>query len=62
MDKEQVKSMDPNILLSIINMKLRDFYSNLSSLCDDMEISEEYLKEKLNKVGYNYDETINQFR
>ncbi len=62
MDREQVKYMDPNILLSIVNMKLRDFYFNLSFLCDDMEISEEDLKEKLSKVGYNYDETINQFR
>ncbi|MDV4149774.1 DUF4250 domain-containing protein [Clostridium sp. AL.422] len=62
MDKEQYKSMDPNILFSIVNMKLRDFYSNLDSLCDDMEISKEELIEKMNKIGYKYDETINQFR
>lgn len=62
MDKEQFKSMDPNILLSIVNMKLRDFYSNLNSLCDDMDINEEELKEKLSSVGYKYDENINQFK
>lgn len=62
MDNEQFKSMDPNILLSIVNMKLRDFYSNLSSLCDDMDIKEEELKEKLSLIGYKYDENIKQFK
>ena len=62
MDKSNYISMDSNILLSIINMKLRDFYSNLDSLCEDMEINKEALKEKFNKIGYSYDETINQFR
>ena len=28
---------DPNILLSVINMKLRDFYSSLDKLCDDLD-------------------------
>ncbi|MGG7057366.1 DUF4250 domain-containing protein [Clostridium nigeriense] len=62
MDNEQFKSMDPNILLSIVNMKLRDFYSNLNSLCDDIDINEEELKEKLSSIGYKYDENINQFK
>lgn len=61
MDKPNYIAMDPNILLSIINMKLRDFYNNLDSLCEDMEVNEEELKEKFSKIGYNYDETINQF-
>lgn len=62
MDKDQYISMDPNILLSIVNMRLRDVYSNLNALCDDMEISEELIEEKLNQIGYKYDATINQFR
>ena len=62
MYKPNYIAMDPNILLSIINMKLRDFYNNLDSLCEDMEVNEEELKEKFSKIGYNYDETINQFR
>ena len=28
---------DPFILLSMINMKLRDSYSSLDALCDDMD-------------------------
>ena len=29
---------DPAILLSFVNTKLRDFYSNLDDMCDDMEL------------------------
>ena len=62
MDSDQYMSMDPNILVSIINMKLRDFYSSLEILCDDMSISKDTLEEKLSQVGYTYDKDINQFR
>lgn len=36
MTNETVNSMDSNMLLSIINMKLRDQYSSLDLLCDDL--------------------------
>lgn len=62
MENNQYINMNPNILLSIVNMKLRDFYSNLSALCDDLQVNEEILKEKLNSIGYTYDENINQFK
>ena len=54
MDREELLAMDPNILVSIINMKLRHFYSNLSILCEDLDISEEELKNKLRSSGYEY--------
>ncbi|GAA0820833.1 MULTISPECIES: DUF4250 domain-containing protein [Clostridium] len=62
MDRESVLSMDPNILLSMVNMKLRDFYSNLSALCEDIGVTEEELKEKLNSIGYKYERDQNQFK
>ena len=62
MENNQYINMNPNILLSIVNMKLRDFYSNLNALCDDLQINEEKLKEKLNSIGYTYDKNINQFK
>ena len=37
---------DPIMLYSVINTKLRDFYSSLEVLCEDMGLSEEELKEK----------------
>lgn len=62
MDREQIMKMDPNILVSVINMKLRDFYSSLEVLCDDIGMEKNELEEKLNKSGYKYDESINQFK
>ena len=32
---------DPIMLMSVINLKLRDFYSNLDALCEDMDIDKE---------------------
>lgn len=49
------------VLLSIINSKLRDFYPNLDSLCDDLNEPVEEIKEILSFSGYQYDEKINQF-
>ncbi|MBK1811846.1 DUF4250 domain-containing protein [Clostridium sp. YIM B02505] len=61
MDNEQIKSMDPFILLSIINMKLRDFYNNLDALCEDIDISKDVLIDRLLSVGYTYHQETNQF-
>ena len=52
---------DPIILLSFINMKLRDQYKSLDELCDDLELSKSDLCEKLKSVGYTYGEAQNQF-
>lgn len=53
---------DPNILLSVINMKLRDFYSSLDKLCDDLDYDKNLIEEKLRKINYYYDKDINQFK
>jgi hypothetical protein len=50
------------MLLSYINMMLRDRYSSLEEFClvNDADISD--LTEKLNAAGYEYNEKLNQFR
>ena len=53
--------MDINIAYSMINMKLRDFYSSLDDLCEDMDISKIELLEHFEKNGYIYNENTNQF-
>lgn len=62
MDKETLLNMDPHMLVSILNLKLRDFYSSLDIFCDDIGISKSQLEEKLNKFGYYYESNINQFK
>lgn len=52
---------DPNMLLSIINMKLRDFYDSLAGLCDDLDVAQEEIEAKLASIGYHYDKMTNQF-
>lgn len=53
---------DPVMLLSFINMKLRDHYDSLESLCDDLDISKQEIIEKLKMIDYIYDNEKNQFK
>lgn len=52
---------DPVMLLSFLNLKLRDFYSNLDSLCDDLDLNKEEIIEKMNSIDCHYDEVQNRF-
>lgn len=52
---------DPIMLLSFINLKLRDYYSSLEQLCDDLDIDQGELTEKLSTAGYRYDSGQNRF-
>lgn len=58
----EIRLKDPNILLSMINMKLRDMYSSLENLCEDLDIDRVELEEKLGEIGYSYISEINQFK
>ncbi|WP_028043060.1 DUF4250 domain-containing protein [Candidatus Stoquefichus massiliensis] len=53
---------DPAMLLSYVNMKLRDQYDSLESLCDDLDISMSEIVEKLKTIDYIYDNEKNQFK
>ncbi|NLM36273.1 hypothetical protein N3C_1318 [Clostridium sp. N3C] len=61
MDLERILAMDPYMLLSMVNMKLRDFYSSLDSLCDDWDVNPSVIEDKLKTVGYTYNKESNQF-
>lgn len=52
---------DPVMLLSFVNLKLRDFYGDLDALCEDAGISKTELCEKLKAIDYEYDKETNQF-
>ena len=52
---------DPIMLLSMINMKLRDRYASLDALCEDMGVSREEIIRTLAEVGYEYNPQTNQF-
>ena len=52
---------DPVMLLSFLNLKLRDFYSNLDALCEDLAVDKEEIVKKLAAIDYQYDVEKNQF-
>ena len=52
---------DNYMLLSFINMKLRDFYKSLDDLCDDLDESKEEIINRLESIGYIYNKNLNKF-
>jgi len=52
---------DPFILLSFVNLKLRDYYENLDVLCEDLDVSKEELLDRLRMIHYEYHEKENRF-
>lgn len=52
---------DPVMLLSYLNLKLRDFYPSLDKLCDDLDVDKAQILAKLESIDYHYDEEKNQF-
>ena len=56
-----MKNLPPEMLLCIINTKLRDFYSSLDELCDDLDYNKNFINEKLNSINYFYNKEFNQF-
>ena len=52
---------DPVMLLSFVNMKLRDQYASLDDLCDDLIFLSVELEAKLGATGYFYNAKENRF-
>ena len=53
---------DPVILYSYINTMLRDRYPSLKEFCEANGVEEDDIIRRLRMAGFEYDETINQFR
>jgi hypothetical protein len=52
---------DPVMLLSAINLKLRDYYQDLDTLCEDMDVEKEDIVRRLETIDYHYNSERNQF-
>ena len=53
---------DPVMLLSFVNMKLRDEFSDLEELCGALDVSRDDLERRLKVLGYAYNKKTNQFK
>jgi predicted MarR family transcription regulator len=60
-NREQIMAMDSNILLSLINMKLRDEFESLEDLCVEYDVDDTVIINKLKIIGYKYNHNTNQF-
>jgi hypothetical protein len=45
---------DPIMLMSMINMKLRDTGKNFEELCEDLDVSAGDVEKKLSNAGFEY--------
>ncbi|WAJ69515.1 DUF4250 domain-containing protein [Catenovulum adriaticum] len=61
MDLHKAVSLQPNILLGIVNDQLRHDCGDLHSLACVMEVDENTIEDKLARIGYHYESEINQF-
>ena len=52
---------DPMMLLSFVNMKLRDQYPSLEELCAAMDVERAWIVETLGAAGFEYSEEHRRF-
>jgi hypothetical protein len=59
--QDNVTTMDVNMLASIVNLKLRDYFASAASMARYYEIDLAVLTHRLQRANFEYDETLNQF-
>ncbi len=57
-----IMGMDGNIVIGIVNEKLRLECDSLDDLASRYEWNADELSEKMRDLGFHYDPTTNQFR
>ncbi|EAS41964.1 DUF4250 domain-containing protein [Photobacterium profundum] len=62
MNLSKYETMDPIMLMSIVNMKIRDEFEDLDSLINYFEIDKEILINRLKQAGFDYLPEVKQFR
>ncbi len=62
MTPEKMASMDPVMLMSMVNMKIRDEFDDLDSYVKFYELDKDALIKKLADAGFDYLEEAKQFR
>ena len=62
MDLKKFATMDINMLLSVVNMQLRDHYADLDDLCRAQDLDKEALTVRLAGGDFHYQPDQKQFR
>ena len=61
-DRDKVYNIDPGMLVSMINMKLRNEFPSIERLTAFYDLELDNLLEHLHRVGFCYLSSVNQFR
>lgn len=56
------QTMDPHLLVGLVNTALRNDFTDLDDLAATHDLDREILEKKLGDAGYSYVASINQFR
>ena len=56
------ETMDPHLLVGLVNTELRNHSSSVDDLCKTHGIDEKSLQEALAAAGYHFNEEAGQFR
>lgn len=62
MNLSRYETMDPNLLVGLLNTALRNDCADLDDLVRSHDLDQEQLEARLESVGYRYAEGVNQFR
>ncbi|KKD00803.1 MULTISPECIES: DUF4250 domain-containing protein [Photobacterium] len=62
MEISNLLNMDANIVLGIVNERLRLECDTIDDLSSRYELDKDQLREKMESLGYRYDPISNQFK
>jgi hypothetical protein len=62
MNLQRFNTMDVNMLLSLVNIQLRDHYADLDDLCRAQDIDRAALEARLASGDFHYQAQQKQFR
>ena len=62
MNLKTFATMDPHLLVGLVNTELRNHAKSLVDLCKTHDLDEKLLKERLAVADFHYSEETKQFR
>ncbi|MFA5005910.1 MAG: DUF4250 domain-containing protein [Candidatus Izemoplasmatales bacterium] len=54
--------MDPHVVVSLVNTKLRDGVKDLDGVCEELAVERPLLDQMLARIGYVYDAGLKRYR
>ncbi len=62
MNLSTYQTMDPHLLLGLVNTEMRNHAESLEDLCKTHSLDQEKLISRLAEAGYDYQTEVKQFR